>query len=219
MPGTAHTVRDVMTHAVVTVSPDTAFKDIVRSLHEGRVSALPVVDGSGRVIGVVSEADLLPKEEFHDADPDRRTQARRLADLAKAGSVSARDLMTSPALTVAPEAPLARAARTMARGRVKRLPVVDGDGRPVGIVSRADLLKVFLRDDAEIAGRIRREVVAFLFPGAESDVAVDVTDGVVRLRGRIRDRSLVPVAARLARAVEGVVDVRFELDPPVDDAS
>ncbi len=212
MPGAPHIVRDVMTRDVAVVSRDAVFKDIVRTLQDRKVSALPVVDGGGRVLGVVSEADLLPKEEFRDSDPDRYTQLRRLSDLAKAGSVTAGELMTRPALTVTADATLAQAARTMARARVKRLPVVDADGRLEGVVSRVDLLKVFLRDDEEIAEEVRREVVAYLFPVPGSAVRVEVLDGVVHLGGRIRDTSLVPVAARLVRAVEGVVDVVFELD-------
>ncbi|MCZ4602745.1 CBS domain-containing protein [Streptomyces sp. Lzd4kr] len=212
MPGFPHIVRDVMTRDVAVVGRDAGFKDIVRTLQDRKVSALPVVDGGGRVLGVVSEADLLHKEEFRDGDPDRYTQLRRLSDLAKAGSVTAGELMTRPALTVTADSTLAQAARTMARTRVKRLPVVDADGRLEGVVSRVDLLKVFLRDDEEIAEEVRREVVAYLFPMPGSAVRIDVLDGVVRLGGRIRDTSLVPVAARLIRAVEGVVDVVFELD-------
>ena len=212
MPGSPHIGRDVMTRDVAVVGRDAAFKDIVRTLQDREVSALPVVDGGGRVLGVVSEADLLPKEEFRDSDPDRYTQLRRLSDLAKAGSVTAGELMTRPALTVTADATLAQAARTMARARVKRLPVVDADGRLEGVVSRTDLLKVFLRDDEEIAEEVRREVVAYLFPAPESAVRVEVRDGVVRLAGRLRDTALVPVAARLVRAVEGVVDVGFDLD-------
>ncbi|AZQ39494.1 CBS domain-containing protein [Streptomyces cyaneochromogenes] len=212
MPGSPHIVRDVMTRDVAVADRDAAFKDIVRTLQDRKVSALPVVDGEGRVVGVVSEADLLPKEEFRDSDPDRYTQLRRLSDLAKAGSVTAGELMTRPALTVTADTTLAQAARTMARARVKRLPVVDADGRLEGVVSRTDLLKVFLRSDEEIAEEVRREVVAYLFPVPGSAVRIDVLDGVVRLGGRIRDTSLVPVAARLVRAVEGVVDVVFELD-------
>ncbi|RSN18312.1 hypothetical protein DMH25_01595 [Streptomyces sp. WAC 01325] len=212
MPGSPHIVRDVMTRDVAVVGRDATFKDIVRTLQDRKVSALPVVDGGGRVLGVVSEADLLHKEEFRDGDPDRYTQLRRLSDLAKARSVTAGELMTRPALTVTADSTLAQAARTMARARVKRLPVVDADGRLEGVVSRVDLLKVFLRDDEEIAEEVRREVVAYLFPMPGSAVRVDVLDGVVRLGGRIRDTSLVPVAARLIRAVEGVVDVVFELD-------
>ncbi|MFC8244608.1 CBS domain-containing protein [Streptomyces chartreusis] len=212
MTGSPHIVRDVMTRGVAVVDRDALFKDIVRTLQERKVSALPVVDGRGRVLGVVSEADLLHKEEFRDSDPDRYTQLRRLSDLVKAGSATAGELMTRPALTITADATLAQAARIMARARVKRLPVVDADGCLEGVVSRADLLKVFLRDDEEIAEEVRREVVAYLFPLPASAVRVDVLDGVVRLGGRIRDKSLVPVAARLVRAVEGVVDVVFELD-------
>ncbi|MEW2567298.1 CBS domain-containing protein [Streptomyces sp. NPDC047070] len=211
MHGTPHVVSDVMTHAVATVDRETSFKDIVRTMQEKKVSALPVVEGEGRVIGVVSEADLLPKEEFRDSDPDRYTQLRRLSDLAKAGALTAGELMTSPALTTPPDATLAQAARTMARARVKRLPVVDGSGTLRGVVSRADLLKVFLRDDEEMAEEVRREVVSYLFPPPSSSVWTEVRGGVVKLSGHVRDTSLVPVAARLARAVEGVVDVEFDL--------
>ncbi|KPI05290.1 putative signal transduction protein with CBS domain containing protein [Actinobacteria bacterium OK074] len=147
MPGTPHLVSDVMTRTVAAVGRGARFKEIVRTMQDRKVSGLPVLEGEGRVVGVVSEADLLPKEEFRDSDPDRGTQLRRLSDLAKAGALTAGELMTSPALTIRPDAPLAQAARTMARAGVKRLPVVDDLGLLEGIVSRADLLKVFLWDD------------------------------------------------------------------------
>ena len=220
MPGTPHVVSDVMTHTVAAVGRAAAFKEIVRLMQDWKVSALPVIEGEGRVVGIVSEADLLPKEEFRDSDPDRSTQLRRLSDLAKAGAMTAEELMTSPALTVRAGATLAEAARLMARAKVKRLPVVDAVGMLEGIVSRADLLKVFLRTDEEIAEEVRREVVSYVFPAPDSSVRVDVRNGVVTLVGQARDTSLVPVAARLVRAVEGVVDVDFDLarhaptDPP-----
>jgi CBS domain-containing protein len=125
--------------------------------------------------------------------------------------VTAGELMTSPALTVHANATLAQAARTMAHEKVKRLPVVDDLGRLQGIVSRADLLKVFLREDEDIAEEVRREVVSYLFPTPASSARVAVRDGVVTVSGRLRDASLVPVAARLIRAVEGVVDVEFDV--------
>ncbi|MFI2641720.1 CBS domain-containing protein [Streptomyces sp. NPDC018610] len=200
-----------MTHTVVAVGRDAPFKDIVDLMGQWKVSALPVLEGEGRVIGVVSEADLLPKEEFRDSDPDRFTQLRRLRDLAKAGALTAGELMSSPAVTVHPDATLAEAARIMAQRRVKRLPVVDDDGLLEGVVSRGDLLKVFLRSDDDIAEEVRREIVSYLFPAPVEPVGVEVSDGVVTLRGRVRDTALVPVAARLVRAVEGVVDVEFEL--------
>ncbi|MET7724656.1 CBS domain-containing protein [Streptomyces mirabilis] len=215
MHGNPHIVSDVMTHTVAAVGRKANFKEIVRLMEQWKVSALPVLEGEGRVIGVVSEADLLPKEEFRDSDPDRYTQLRRLSDLAKAGAVTAEDLMTAPAFTVRANATLAQAARTMARAKVKRLPVVDAMGLLEGVVSRGDLLKVFLRDDEDIAEEVRREVVSYLFRAPSSPVRVQVHEGVVTLAGRVRDTSLVPVAARLVRAVEGVVDVEFELTGPV----
>lgn len=213
---TPRVVSDVMTHTVVAVGRDAPFKDIVTLMQQWRVSALPVLEGEGRVIGVVSEADLLPKEEFRDSDPDRFTQMRRLADLAKAGGLSAADVMSAPAVTVHPDATLAEAARIMARRRVKRLPVVSSEGLLEGVVSRGDLLQVFLRTDEEIADEVEHDIVPILFPGPARPVRVAVADGVVTLTGSFRDTSLVPVAARLARAVEGVVDVecRVERDGP-----
>ncbi|MFF2514588.1 CBS domain-containing protein [Streptomyces sp. NPDC058086] len=214
MHGTPHIVSDVMTHTVAAIGRKANFKEIVQLMEQWKVSALPVLEGEGRVVGVVSEADLLPKEEFRDTDPDRYTQLQRLSDLAKAGAVTAEDLMTAPAVTVQANATLAQAARTMAHAKVKRLPVVDEVGLLEGVVSRGDLLKVFLRDDEDIAEEVRREVVSYLFRAPLSPVRVQVHDGVVTLTGRVRDTSLVPVAARLVRAVEGVVDVEFELPGP-----
>ncbi|MGW3192715.1 CBS domain-containing protein [Streptomyces ardesiacus] len=199
-----------MTRRVVALAGGAGFKDIVRTMGTQRISALPVVDPAHHVIGVVSEADVLRKEEFRDSDGDRQRDFRsRYAEgRAKARAVTAEDLMTTPAVTVHPEAPLARAARLMARRRVKRLPVVDHDGVLQGIVSRADLLRVFLRPDTDIAGEVRREIVGGRFPEGLASLGVEVHEGVVTLTGRVPDASLVPLAERLVRSVEGVVDVR-----------
>jgi CBS domain-containing protein len=206
---TPHQVSDVMTRSVVAVGRDASFKEMVRTMGQWRVSAMPVLEGEGRVVGVVSEADLLPKEEFRDSDPDRFEQLRRLPDLAKAGAVTAEELMTAPAVTVHADATLAEAARIMAVRRVKRLPVVDSEGKLQGIVSRGDLLKVFLRPDEDIEEEVRRTVVSYLFPeaGPGPAVRVRVDEGVVTLGGQIPNAAMIPVAARLVRAVEGVVDV------------
>ncbi|MCC5036967.1 CBS domain-containing protein [Streptomyces sp. WAC 00631] len=212
---TPHIVSDVMTQTVVAIGRGASFKEIVRMLTEWKVSAMPVLAGESRVVGVVSEADLLPKEEFRDSDPSRREQMLRLPDLAKAGATTAEELMSAPPVTVRADATLSEAARLMAVEHVKRLPVVDADGRLQGLVSRADLLKVFLRKDEEIAEEVRRTVTSYLFPDPAAPVRVSVKDGVVTLSGRIRDPSLVPVAARLARAVEGVVGVECELNRAV----
>ncbi|MCK7624331.1 CBS domain-containing protein [Streptomyces sp. RS10V-4] len=210
MPGTPHLVREVMTQPVAAVDHAARFKEIVGTLRRRRVSALPVLAGDGRVIGVVSEADLLPKEGFREADPERLARLRQTDDVRRAEAVTAGELMTSPAVTVRADATLAQAARTMARAGVKRLPVVTADGMLAGIVSRADLLKVFLRSDEELVREVR-EVVGTLFAAPARDLRITVADGVVTLGGRIRDRSLVPVLARLVRGVEGVVDVEFDV--------
>ena len=208
MPETPHIVSDVMTQTVVAVGRDAPFKEIVRTMEQWRVSAMPVLEGEGRVIGVVSEADLLPKEEFRDSDPGPVEERRRLSDVVKAGAVTAGELMSTPAITVHPDATLAQAARIMAVRHVKRLPVVDAVGMLQGVVSRADLLKVFLRPDEDIEEEVRRTVVSYLFPAFSHAIHVEVHEGIVTLRGHISDTSLVAVAVRLVRAVEGVVDVR-----------
>lgn len=203
MSESPYTVSDVMTHTVVAVGSQAPFKEIVELLDQWKVSAVPVLAGEGRVVGVVSEADLMAKEEFRDTeegDPDERK---------KAGAVTAGDLMSAPAVTVHADASLAEAARIMARRRVKRLPVVDGVGLLQGVVSRSDLLKVFLREDAQIAAEIRRSVLSQL--PVVAPLTVSVSEGVVTLGGVLPDRALVPVVARAVRAVEGVVDVRLDL--------
>ncbi|MER6379619.1 CBS domain-containing protein [Streptomyces sp. NPDC001250] len=217
MYGDSYRVSDVMTHTVAAVGRYAPFKEIVRLLQDWRVSALPVLEDGGRVVGVVSEGDLLPKEEFRDEEAFRDApdtgclRPHRPVGVAKADARTAGDLMSSPAVTVRADATLAEAAHTMAREGAKRLPVVDGAGLLQGIVSRADLLKVFLRADDDIAEEVRCAIVSYLFPPPASAIQVEVHDGVVTLTGRIRDTALVPVAARLVRAVEGVVDVQFDL--------
>ncbi|GGS55600.1 CBS domain-containing protein [Streptomyces cinerochromogenes] len=206
-----HRVSDVMTRAVVAVGRQTLFKDIVQRMEQWRVSALPVLEGDGRVVGVVSEADLLPKEEFRDSDPDRATQLRRLPDLAKAGAVSAEEVMSTPAVTVHGDATLAEAARIMASRRVKRLPVINAEGVLEGVVSRGDLLKVFLRPDNDLADEIRRDIVDVLFPVPVEPVHIVVSNGVATLTGRVEDAARIPLAARLVRGVEGIVGVDCRL--------
>ncbi|MBM4796672.1 CBS domain-containing protein [Streptomyces sioyaensis] len=211
MEHTPCTVSDVMTQTVVAIGQEARFKEIVETMEQWKVSALPVLVGEGRVIGVVSEADLLLKEELREANPDRMEQLRRSDGVRKAGALTAGELMTTPALTVQAGDSLAQAARTMAYKSVKRLPVVDSGGLLQGIVSRSDLLKVFLRSDEDLAAEVRAEVVNRLFSDSAEEMSVSVTDGVVTLSGQIRNKSLLFVAARLVRAVEGVVDVTFDL--------
>ncbi|MFF9262372.1 CBS domain-containing protein [Streptomyces longwoodensis] len=203
MPETLYKVSDVMTHTVVAVGSEAPFKDVVELLDQWKVSAVPVLAGEGRVVGVVSEADLLAKEEFRDTDDGG------LAERVKASALTAGELMSAPAVTVHADATVAEAARIMARRHVKRLPVVDGVGLLQGVVSRSDLLKVFLRSDEDIAEEVRHGVLNLLPVG--DALTVSVTDGAVTLGGSLPERGLEPVIARAVRSVEGVVDVRLEL--------
>ncbi|WP_086825084.1 CBS domain-containing protein [Streptomyces sp. NRRL B-24572] len=190
------TVDDVMTHAVVSARLDAPVKEIVRSMRRWGVSAVPVLSAEGRVVGVVSEADILGKVPGGDRD--------------SVGSVTAGSLMSAPAVTVSRGTTIAGAARLMGRGRLKRLPVVDEDGRPVGVVSRGDLLKVYLRSDAELAGDVRHELLAHLIPEGDAALTVRVADGAVTLTGRLPRSVPTDLALRLTRAVPGVVDAAAE---------
>jgi CBS domain-containing protein len=186
---------------------------------ERRVSAVPVIDQEGRVLGIVSEADLLLKEEFPEGSASRRLfQGRRQRiDRAKAAGDTAAELMTAPAVTVGPDASIAEAARLLHRHGIKRLPVVDPAGPLLGIVSRADLLKVFLRPDADIAAEVRQHVLMLGMWMDPDTVMVDVRDGVVTLTGPLERRSLIPITVSLVRGLDGVVDVVDQLTFEVDD--
>jgi CBS domain-containing protein len=167
---------------------------------------------------VVSEADLLAKQRYpHGSDGVGILEGwRHQAELHKAEGATAAELMGSPPVTVLRSASVAAAARLLAGWNVRRLPVVDDTGRPVGIVGRADLLKVFLRDDEEL----RREVADEVAPGAwapAGTIRVAVTDGVVTLRGQVERRSHVGVLVRMVEAVDGVVRVDPQLSWEVDD--
>ncbi|MEV7323287.1 CBS domain-containing protein [Streptomyces sp. NPDC093970] len=215
MTGSPHVVSDVMTHTVLALHHGAAFKEIVTALQQWKVSAAPVLDDDGRVVGVVSEADLLRKEETCDGAPVRYDDS--LPDdfrSTKARSVTVEELMTVPAVTVHPEATLPEAARSMARHGVKRLPVVDANGLLKGVVSRSDLLKVFLREDEDIAEEIRHTIVPHLFADSVGPIRVAVNGGVVTLTGRVTDTTLIPVAVGWVRSVDGVIVVDCALTGP-----
>jgi CBS domain-containing protein len=216
---TSSLVRDVMTTEVVAVEAWTPFKEIVARLAQHRISAVPVVDADRRVLGIVTEADLLLKQEHPDpkADVSLIWTRRRRRERAKAAAAVAAKLMTAPAVTVAPTATVTEAARRMHTARVKRLPVVDERGQLLGIVSRADLLKVFTRSDEAIRSEIISEVIVGDFMMDPSRFFIDVDDGVVVLQGRVERRSLIPYLVRAVHHVEGVVRVENRLNFDVDD--
>lgn len=218
-------VHEVMTHEVFTVYEWTPFKDVVMLMREHDVSALPVLDRADRLIGIVSEADLLLKQEIADGsrrfpwrgDTSRRNGMPPWILRGKAQGVVARDLMTSPVVTVAGEAPVALAARLMRENSVKRLPVTDPHGTLVGIVSRSDLLRVFLRSDDELRAAIED---ALNDPGPSIEpgqISVIVEDGAATLDGEVPLKSQIPRLVSIARAIDGVVDVEPRLKYEVDD--
>ena len=216
-------VRDVMTTEVLTVEPETPLKDVARLMIEHGVSGIPVVDPTGLVVGVVSEADLLLKERGA-AGVARRPLAWLLGDskatereMVKITAIAARDAMTDPPLTIGPDRPLREAADLMIREQVNRLPVVGRAGRLVGIVTRADVVRAFSRPDAELAAIVRDEIVVRTMWIDPADVEVVVTDGVVRLEGQVDRRSTARIVERLAGQVDGVVGVDDRLSWRFDD--
>jgi CBS domain-containing protein len=212
-------VRDVMTTEVVAVEPSTPFKEIAARLARHRISAVPVLDADRRVLGVVTEADLLLKQEH--PDPEAKVppiwSRRRRRERKKAAAVVAGKLMTAPVTTVSPTATLAEAARRLHDAGVQRLPVVDETDRLVGIVSRADLLTVFTRPDQAIESEIMDEIIVDDFGMAPSRFVVHVDDGVVVLQGRTERRNLIPDLVRAVHGVEGVVRVEGRLTFDLDD--
>jgi CBS domain-containing protein len=215
------TVKDVMTTNVVSVTEQTPYKEIVESLAQNAVSAVPVVDDGTRVLGVVSEADLLHKMEFTGLEPHMHLFERkqRRTARAKASGDVARNLMSSPAVVVSSSAPISAVAKTMDEEKVKRLPVVDEEGRLVGIVSRADLLRVYLRDDAAIQDEIREEVVRRTLWIDPDTITATVERGVVTLAGTADRRSTAQIAARLCESVAGVVEVVDQMTYAYDDTA
>ncbi len=215
------TVADVMTRTVVSVDAFAPFKDIVRRMQDYRVSAVPVVDEDDIVLGIVSEGDLILKEDADlEGEPRFLDGARRRQDRSRAAGRIASELMTAPAITIGPDATLGEAARLMHRHAVKRLPVVDPHGGSIlGIVSRSDLLKVFLRADAEIAQEIREDVIRRTLWIDPNTIHVVVRDGVVTMEGQLERRSLLPIVERLVLSTEGVVAFESRLSYLTDDTA
>jgi CBS domain-containing protein len=206
-------VGEVMTRNVVSVREHAQFKDIVQVMRERHFSAFPVLDTQDKVVGVVSEDDLLVKEMYSGADGGPGLLARR-SDKAKAAGLSAAELMTSPAITIGAEATVAKAARLMHTCHMKRLPVVNDEGKLVGIVSRVDLLGVYDRLDSEIRIEILKRVIETGFLLDSAAFTVTVTAGVVTLAGLV-DREPVGLSLLSAvREVDGVVAVRDRLNYP-----
>ena len=209
----ATTVADVMTRDVVAVRKDAQFKDIVRVMRARRFSALPVLDDDNRVIGVVSEDDLLVREGSRAADGGSRFLFRH-GDRVKAAGLAAGGLMTRPAITIRPDAGVAEAARTLHSRHLRRLPVVTGDGRIVGVVSRADLLGVYDRPDADIRTEIVEQVIESEFVLDRLAFTVTVESGMVKLSGPVASKYVALSLLDAVRQVDGVLAVEDRLSYP-----
>lgn len=210
-------VRDVMTANVVAVREDAGFKEMVTAMRSHKISAFPVIDAGGQVIGVVSEADLLLKETTPALPQGLTRLAWRLRQRSKADGMTAGEVMTRPAVTVSEDAPVAEAARLMQSRLVKRLPVVSTDGTLRGIVSRADLLSVYERPDTEIRDEIIKAVLIGEFGLDELMFAVTVNSGVVTITGPVDKRAVALSLLATIRYIEGVVGVRDRLSYPEQD--
>jgi CBS domain-containing protein len=205
------TVEDVMTTRVIALRKTADFKEIVSVLRRYRVSACPVIDDSDRVLGVVSEADLLYKETEPDRPPALLRFRWRLDEEYKSKAVTAGQLMTSPAVCVQPGLPVVDAARLMQDRLVKRLPVVNYDGQLIGIVTRSDVLAIFERPDQDIWDEVTKVIIGSEFGLDPADFEVAVRSGVVTIEGIVELRRTALDMVRRVQHAEGVVGVRNRL--------
>jgi CBS domain-containing protein len=195
------------------------FQHLVRLIEENRISAIPIVDQTGKPVGIVSESDLLLKERRLEleASNDLLTGPRRRHDRAKASGTVASDVMSSPPITVTTETSLGDAASLMQESHVRRLIVVDQRGRIAGIVSRSDLLQVFLRSDDDL----RQEIVDKLIPAVlslpDDSIKVEVSWNIATLSGDVDRKSDADILTRLTRELDGVVGVVDRLHYRWDD--
>lgn len=207
-------VKDLMTTDVLTVRPGTQLKDAARLLAEHRISGLPVVDEDGRVLGVLSEGDILYKEAGTSGKPGlfERLLSGPPADFElKLAARTVGEAMSAPAVTIGPTRPVTVAATTMIDEAVNRLPVVDDDNRLVGIVTRADLVRAFVRSDAEIEREIREDVIRRVLWLEPDMLRIEVVGGEVRLSGELETRTDAEMLPTFVQRVPGVVAVLSKL--------
>jgi CBS domain-containing protein len=211
-------VGSVMTRDVVSVAPETSFRELVAIMTKHGISAVPVVDGRRRPIGVVSEADILAKQEFHGGKDDLPRHDRAARERwYRAQGRNAAEVMTTPVRVVYANEPVSAVARLLANVGVRRVFVTSWNGRLIGVVSRSDLLRVYLREDEEIRAAIEESLrAAGVAPGA---VDVRVEAGVATVAGDLDRRGLADTVLRLVRALPGVTGVRDDLRRPADEGT
>jgi CBS domain-containing protein len=207
-------VHDVMTTEVATTRPEAALKDVAAELVQRGISGMPVIDDDGSVLGVVSEADVLAKSLPEKEDGGGALARFRRRDDGETRRLEAdlvQEVMTAPAITIEEHWPVAEAAERMLNGRINRLPVVR-QGRIVGLVSRADVVRAFARSDDEVRADVR-ELVALQqeLLRDERPLRIEVQHGEVSLAGEARTRGEAEIVAKMVRTVPGVVSVRSEL--------
>ena len=208
------TVKDVMSTHVIAVRQDASYKDMAGMLRAQRVSAFPVLGDHNKDIGVVSESDLLTKEALEGTVPGVSQSMMSQREHARLGAVTAAELMTTPPVTIGPDEPVTQAARLMYSRRVKRLPVISDDGTLIGIVTRADVLSVYSRPDADIQREIIQDLIQGMFRCDPARFTVSVTDGIVTIEGTAESTVVGRDIIEAARHVEGVVTVRDRLSYP-----
>lgn len=213
------TVADVMTKRVHVASPMTPFKLLVRLIEENKVSAIPIVNQNGIPVGVVSESDLLLKERRTqlESEPSLFHPRRRRVEVSKAQGTVAADLMTSPTISVPADTTLMEAARLMQERNIRRLIVTDSRGRIAGIVTRSDLLQVFLRTDEDLRDEMINKVIPAVLFDHDGHLNVDVRSNVITLSGEVDRKSDARILTRLASDLDGAVGVINQLTYRWDD--
>jgi CBS-domain-containing membrane protein len=210
------TVKDVMSTHVIAVRQRAGYKEMAAMLRDQRVSAFPVIDDDNKVIGVVSETDLLAKEALEGTVPGTLQSLPRQHVRSQVNGVTAAELMTKPAVTIGPDKPVTDAARLMFNMRVKRLPVVSDDGTLIGIVTRSDVLSVYSRPDAQIQHQVIQDLILGRFLYDPDRFAVTVKDGIVTIEGTPETSRVGLDIIDAIRHMEGVVAVRDRLSYPMD---
>ena len=216
-------VSDVMTRGAVSVPPETRLRELAHLLNDRRISGVPVVDEDGRCIGVISETDLLVKQLS-------RSVSRRLplewilgdhhdpAELRRRSATTVGEAMTSPAITIEADRPLREAAALMIDDQVNRLPVTEA-GRLVGVLTRADLVRAYLRLDAEIEAHVREDVLRRTMWLDPAGFDIDAREGIVRIAGQVDRGSTARIVEKLIGVVDGVIEVQSALTWQLDDSA
>jgi CBS domain-containing protein len=213
------TVKDVMSTHVIAARRSAPYKELAAMLRNQRVSAFPVIDDDNKVIGIVSETDLLTKEALEGTVPRTLESLTDQRVRSQVNGVTAADLMTTPPVTIGPDEPVSHAARLMYNQRVKRLPVISDDGTLIGIVTRSDVLSVYSRPDAEIQHEISQGLILGTFLSDPDGFKVTVKDGIVTIEGEPESTGVGHDIIDAARHMEGVVAVRDRLSYPSDPPS